>query len=84
MLELIECPRHGGSFDCTPFCDLCEGNQEYDPKETEELCGCPAPKGVYFYNAHFTGNAVAGCHNCNFKSVYWECGSELIHNCNNY
>lgn len=24
----IECPRHEGSFDCTPFCNLCEGNQE--------------------------------------------------------
>lgn len=24
-----ECPNHGGSFDCTPFCNLCEGNQEY-------------------------------------------------------
>ncbi len=22
------CPNHGGSFDCTPFCELCEGNQE--------------------------------------------------------
>jgi hypothetical protein len=29
MTELMECPRHGGSFDCNPFCDLCEGNQEY-------------------------------------------------------
>jgi hypothetical protein len=24
----IECPSHEGSFDCTPFCRLCEGNQE--------------------------------------------------------
>ena len=23
-----ECPNHGGAFDCTPFCSLCEGNQE--------------------------------------------------------
>jgi hypothetical protein len=26
--ETIECPNHGGSFDCTPFCNLCQGNQE--------------------------------------------------------
>lgn len=26
----IECPNHNGSFDCTPFCRLCEGNQETD------------------------------------------------------
>ena len=24
----IECPRHEGSFDCTPFCNLCGGSQE--------------------------------------------------------
>ena len=22
------CPNHGGSYDCNPFCELCEGNQE--------------------------------------------------------
>lgn len=26
----IECPNHGGSFDCTPFCVLCEGEQEVE------------------------------------------------------
>jgi hypothetical protein len=30
MDNMIECPNHGGSFDCTPFCNLCEGEQEYD------------------------------------------------------
>ena len=30
---MIECPRHEGSFDCTPFCNICEGNQEYDPAD---------------------------------------------------
>lgn len=24
------CPNHNGSFDCNPFCRLCEGNQETD------------------------------------------------------
>ena len=24
----IECPNHNGAFDCTPFCRLCEGEQE--------------------------------------------------------
>jgi hypothetical protein len=27
-LAKIECPNHGGAFDCTPFCHLCEGEQE--------------------------------------------------------
>jgi hypothetical protein len=22
-----ECPNHNGSYDCTPFCELCEGSQ---------------------------------------------------------
>jgi hypothetical protein len=25
-----ECPNHGGSFDCTPFCNLCGGEQEVE------------------------------------------------------
>lgn len=25
------CPRHEGGFDCTPFCDICEGEQEFCP-----------------------------------------------------
>jgi hypothetical protein len=28
--QVITCPNHEGSFDCTPFCELCEGNQEYE------------------------------------------------------
>jgi hypothetical protein len=27
---VIVCPNHAGSFDCTPFCELCEGNQEFN------------------------------------------------------
>ena len=26
----VQCPNHEGSFDCTPFCNVCEGNQELD------------------------------------------------------
>lgn len=31
---IIECPNHQGSFDCTPFCDLCGGDQEIE-RETQ-------------------------------------------------
>lgn len=31
--EMIECPEHGGGFDCTPFCKVCEGEQGYYPIE---------------------------------------------------
>jgi len=33
MNETIECPKHNGSFDCNPFCRLCEGNQEISLSE---------------------------------------------------
>lgn len=26
----VQCPNHEGNFDCTPFCNVCEGNQELD------------------------------------------------------
>ena len=28
VMTTIECPNHEGSFDCTPFCRVCEGEQE--------------------------------------------------------
>ena len=30
--EMVECPEHGGAFDCTPFCAQCEGMQEIERK----------------------------------------------------
>lgn len=27
-MKMIDCPRHGGAYDCTPFCELCNGDQE--------------------------------------------------------
>lgn len=26
--KAVDCPNHGGAFDCTPFCEKCEGAQE--------------------------------------------------------
>lgn len=40
---MIECPVHQGAFDCTPFCDICEGNQEYEYTETRPCKDCQAP-----------------------------------------
>lgn len=38
MMTLIDtptivCPNHNGGFDCTPFCRLCEGEQETNLEE---------------------------------------------------
>lgn len=29
--DKAECPEHEGGFDCTPFCSICEGEQEFCP-----------------------------------------------------
>ena len=40
---MIECPAHEGGFDCTPFCDICEGEQEYEYTETRPCKDCQTP-----------------------------------------
>lgn len=30
---LVPCPRHDGAYDCTPFCEICAGEQEYESEE---------------------------------------------------
>lgn len=47
--DKMTCPRHDGNFDCAPFCDICEGNQEYEytgylPCQT---CRTPVPDDVW-------------------------------------
>ena len=34
MPKTTQCPNHEGAFDCTPFCEVCEGEQAYDPSDT--------------------------------------------------
>lgn len=40
---MTPCPNHDGSFDCNPFCKLCEGDQEFDPQAmiTCDVPDCP-------------------------------------------
>jgi hypothetical protein len=47
---MTECPNHDGAFDCTPFCEICAGEQEYvigctckqiDPLPYTHDDGCP-------------------------------------------
>jgi hypothetical protein len=33
-MDTTQCPNHEGNFDCTPFCSVCEGEQEYNPADT--------------------------------------------------
>ena len=47
-----ECPNHQGSFDCNPFCRICEGNQEYEsngylPCNRFAYCGTEVEEDVW-------------------------------------
>lgn len=43
----VQCPRHEGSFDCTPFCSICEGNQEVTMEELLEQASTVAWDGCH-------------------------------------
>ena len=51
----IACPRHEGNLDCTPFCDVCEGNQEYAYTDTRpcQTCGTGVDHDVWFEELGF-------------------------------
>jgi len=44
------CPNHEGGFDCTPFCNICEGEQEYLYTETRPCiyCGDAIEHDIWF------------------------------------
>lgn len=57
---------------------------EVDEYEAPYCCGDEAtlPNGVEITRSRFTGQAVAVCYLCeDFRSVYWECPCELVHEC---
>lgn len=37
----MECPNHGGAFDCNPFCRVCEGEQEVPVTDLETALDNP-------------------------------------------
>lgn len=44
-------------------------------------CDTELPKSVYFSNTRITGASIAECSACGFKSAYWECACDLVHEC---
>ena len=40
MAKTLACYKHEGAFDCTPFCEVCGGEQEVDVSKVETLV-CP-------------------------------------------
>jgi hypothetical protein len=49
----------------------------------EEECTEQAPNTINFYRAPITGQGVAECTLCTFRTTYWECACELEHDCTN-
>ena len=47
MVDAIECPRHEGNFDCTPFCDICEGEQELTGEITDRQLSAVISKDIF-------------------------------------
>jgi hypothetical protein len=35
-MTIKECPNHEGAFDCSPFCRICEGAQEYETEDSNK------------------------------------------------
>lgn len=52
------CPNHEGSYDCTPFCSLCEGRQEYlaDPELNDAMW--KVLDHLEEYNSHTLGRLL--------------------------
>jgi len=49
MQTLVICPNHEGNFDCTPFCALCEGDQEFYSNEIQADENTKGEIYAYFY-----------------------------------
>lgn len=64
-MSKIVCPRHEGAFDCTPFCDVCEGDQEYEYTATRGCvyCATPVEHDTWF-------EELGMCLDCSNR--YWE------------
>lgn len=51
---MIECPMHEGGFDCTPFCELCAGEQEIRKPKDYRLNAYADGFGVWHCEIFFT------------------------------
>ena len=69
-----DCPNHEGAYDCTPFCRICEGEQEYEsigylPCQNFGQCGTNVEEDIWM-------EEVGLCLECSNK--YWNHEIDLI------
>jgi hypothetical protein len=63
--EKLECPNHEGALDCTPFCLICEGEQEYCPAGCEPIfCNSCGVIGYADTPLTKTGEDFYQCEDC--------------------
>ena len=68
------CPNHDGAYDCTPFCRICEGEQEYEstgylPCQNFGNCGTVVDEDIWEAECRL-------CLECSNK--YWNHEIDLI------
>ena len=69
-----DCPQHEGAYDCTPFCRICEGEQEYEstgylPCQNFGNCGTVVDEDIWEAECRL-------CLECSNK--YWNHEIDLI------
>ena len=57
------CPNHEGNFDCTPFCKICEGNQEYE-RETMNTKKLHKELAGFCEGYSYESQPHYGCYGC--------------------
>jgi hypothetical protein len=40
LVDLVPCPNHEGAYDCTPFCEICAGEQHYLASQVTSCSVC--------------------------------------------
>jgi hypothetical protein len=57
-----ECPNHEGNFDCSPFCRICEGNQESESEN--KMNKLHKSLGGFCEGYSYESPAHYGCYSC--------------------
>lgn len=64
MGSIVDCPRHEGAYDCTAFCEVCEGEQRYEWTALRPctICGDAIDHDIWF-------EELGMCVECSY--LYW-------------
>ena len=60
----LVCPNHDGNFDCSSFCKICEGNQEYEGNQMQNQTEKLHSELAGFCEGYSYEKAHQGCYGC--------------------